>query len=527
MERKTAKVLGFDVDLISFRDAVSFIIDKISKNEGMNVVTINPEIISAAEKNKELSEIIQSSELVVADSSGIKTALKLKGINQEQIPGIELSYALVNECAKRGYNVALIGSTDYVIKSASDKLKAEFKDLKLCYIHDGFFNCEEEEIIISKLKETNPQLILVALGSPKQDLFIKKCKEVIKNAVFIGVGGTFDVWAGVVDRAPEIFRKIGAEWIYRIYKQPYRIKRIYKTLPLFLFKAIIEAVMSKSEKNMYKKLEQSEIEEFKNNSKKLRREILSMIWNAKSGHPGGSLSCVDILNVLFTKFLKVYPDCEKNPDYKNRDRFILSKGHASASLYAVMAQLGFISEEELMTFRKLGSRLQGHPSSCKLKGIEVSTGSLGQGLSIGCGMALGLRLDDIKSKVYVYMGDGELEEGSVWEAAMNASHNKLSNLIAIVDRNKLQIDGSTEDVKSIGDIKSKFEAFGWNATEINGHDFSEIYNALNQAQNSDKPFVIIADTIKGYGVSFMENNPSWHGKAPNKEELEKALEELK
>ncbi len=277
---------------------------------------------------------------------------------------------------------------------------------------------------------------------------------------------------------------------------------------------------------MLNKISDLEIEEIKNISKKLRREVLIMIHNAKSGHPGGSLSCIDILNVLFTKCMKIFPECDKNPDYKNRDRFILSKGHASAALYAVMAHCGFFKEDELLSFRKLGSRLQGHPCSRYLNGIEVSTGSLGQGLSIGCGMALGLRLDNINSKVFVFMGDGEIEEGSVWEAAMNASHNKLNNLIAFIDRNKLQIDGSTEVVKSVGSVKAKFEAFGWNTAEIDGHNINQIYNAINIAKQSDMPFVIIADTIKGKGVSFMENNPNWHGKAPNDTELQNALKEL-
>ncbi len=270
-----------------------------------------------------------------------------------------------------------------------------------------------------------------------------------------------------------------------------------------------------------------QIKEIKEASKKLRREILMMIHGAKSGHPGGSLSAVDILNVLFTKCMNNCPDCDKNPDYKNRDRFILSKGHASAALYAVLAHCGYFNENELMTFRRLGSRLQGHPSKKMLNCIEVSTGSLGQGLSIACGMALGLRLDNINSKVYVYMGDGEIEEGNVWEAAMNASSRKLNNIIAFVDRNKLQIDGSTEDIKALGNVKAKFEAFGWEAVEIDGHDEKQIFNAIQKAKESDKPFVIIADTIKGKGVSFMENKAGWHGKAPNDEELKKALEELK
>ncbi len=277
---------------------------------------------------------------------------------------------------------------------------------------------------------------------------------------------------------------------------------------------------------MLKQISESEIEQIKKNSKKLRKNVLMMIHNAKSGHPGGSLSCIDILNVLFTQCMKYYPECEKNPDYKSRDRFILSKGHASAALYAVMALSGFIKEEELMTFRLLGSKLQGHPSNTRLKGIEVSTGSLGQGLSIACGMALGLRLDNINSKVFVYMGDGEIEEGSVWEAAMNASHNKLNNLIAFVDNNNLQIDGDIEKVKGVGSIKAKFDAFGWNTKEIDGHNITEIYNAIEEGKNSDKPFVIIAHTIKGKGVSFMENNAGWHGKAPNDEQLQEALKEL-
>ena len=277
---------------------------------------------------------------------------------------------------------------------------------------------------------------------------------------------------------------------------------------------------------MVTQIPELEIEKIQNVSKKLRRHILMMIHNAKSGHPGGSLSCIDILNVLFTKCMNHYPECSANSDYKNRDRFVLSKGHASAALYSIMAQCGYFNEEELLTFRKLGSRLQGHPCSNKLFGIEISTGSLGQGLSISCGMAMGLKLDNINSKVFVYMGDGELQEGSVWEAAMNASHRKLDNLIAFVDRNKLQIDGSTENVKSLGDVKAKFETFGWNALEIDGHNINEIYAAIETAKKSDKPFVIVANTVKGKGVSFMENNAGWHGKAPSDDDLQNALKEL-
>ncbi len=277
---------------------------------------------------------------------------------------------------------------------------------------------------------------------------------------------------------------------------------------------------------MINQINEKEIEEIKLTSKKIRKEILMMIHNAKSGHPGGSLSSVDILNVLFTKCMKHYPDGKNNINYENRDRFILSKGHASASLYAIMAHCGYFKEEELMTFRLLGSKLQGHPSNTRLEGIEVSTGSLGQGLSIACGMALGLRLDRKDSKIYVYMGDGELDEGSVWEAAMNAAHYNLKNIIAFIDKNKLQIDGKTDQVMSLGNISEKFKSFGWNVFEIDGHNIEQIYNTIEKAKFSDKPCVIIADTIKGKGVSFMENNASWHGKAPNDEQLQEALKEL-
>ncbi len=278
---------------------------------------------------------------------------------------------------------------------------------------------------------------------------------------------------------------------------------------------------------MSNQLTSLEIEEISRVSKKLRSNILKMIHNSQSGHPGGSLSCIDILNVLFTKCMKHYPDCNTNKDYVKRDRFILSKGHASAALYAILAHCGYFKEEELFGFRKFGTKLQGHPCCHKLKGVEISTGSLGQGLSIACGMALGLRLDNIDSNVFVYMGDGEIEEGSVWEAAMNAAHNKLNKIIAFVDRNKLQIDGSTENVKSVGDVNAKFKAFGWNTIEIDGHNIKEIYDAIQNAKTSDKPTVIIANTVKGKGVSFMENNAGWHGKAPNSEQLQQALEELK
>lgn len=279
---------------------------------------------------------------------------------------------------------------------------------------------------------------------------------------------------------------------------------------------------------MLKVLSDEEIKEIQSITKKLRANIVRMIHNAQSGHPGGSLSAIDILTVLYTKVMKQFPDWDKNPDFENRDRFVLSKGHASAAIYSILAHCGYFPEEDLLEYRKFGTKLQGHPCCTKLKGIEVSTGSLGQGLSIACGMALGLRLSKKDNYVYTLMGDGELQEGSVWEAAMNAAHYKLNHLIAVVDRNRLQIDGNTEDVMAVGDVAAKFAAFGWNTLEIDGHNIEAIYEAFEKAKESqDKPTVIVANTIKGKGVSFMENQAGWHGKAPNDEQLAQALEELK
>jgi len=273
-------------------------------------------------------------------------------------------------------------------------------------------------------------------------------------------------------------------------------------------------------------LTQEEITNLKGSAIRVRRNILKMINNAKSGHPGGSLSGADILTILYKKCLNIPREWDKSSKFSERDYFILSKGHASPLLYAILAENGFIDEEILPTFRKIGSKLQGHPCFGKIPGVEATTGSLGQGLSVGCGIAIGKKLDNSTSKVVVYLGDGELQEGSCWEAFMQASHRKLNNLIAIVDRNKLQIDGSTEDVMALGDVETKIKDFGWNTISINGHDFDEIYKAWEIAQKSDKPFAIVANTIKGKGVSFMENQAGWHGKAPNDEQLAQALAEL-
>lgn len=270
----------------------------------------------------------------------------------------------------------------------------------------------------------------------------------------------------------------------------------------------------------------SQIEELNKLCREMRKDILSMIYAAKSGHPGGNLSAVEILAVLYKFCMNHSPEWDKSPDFQNRDRFILSKGHASAALYSILAECGYFPKEELLTFRKLGTRLQGHPSCRHLKGIEVSTGSLGQGLSMACGVALGLKLDKNPANVFVLVGDGEMQEGSIWEAIMNASHHNLNNLIAFIDKNKLQIDGCTCEVKSIEPLDEKFEAFGWNVINIDGHNVEEIFDAVQSAKTMDRPTAIIAETVKGKGVSFMENNCGWHGKAPNDEDFAKAMAEL-
>lgn len=256
---------------------------------------------------------------------------------------------------------------------------------------------------------------------------------------------------------------------------------------------------------------------------KVRMGVIEGTFNAKSGHPGGSLSISDTLTYLYFNKLNVDP---KNPEMTDRDRLVLSKGHTAPALYAVLAQKGFFPEEELKTLRHIGAMLQGHPC-IHIPGIDMSSGSLGQGISAACGMALAGKIDSRPYKVYTILGDGEIQEGQVWEAAMFASHYKLDNLIAIIDNNGLQIDGSVEDVMSPYPITDKFEAFGWHVITMDAHDFDDIDRAFNEAEKiSGKPVAIIQKSIKGKGVSFMENQVSWHGSAPNKEQYDIAMAEL-
>lgn len=273
------------------------------------------------------------------------------------------------------------------------------------------------------------------------------------------------------------------------------------------------------------KITDEDIKNLKITANEVRKGIIEEVYNAGCGHPGGALSIADILTVLYFNHMNIDP---KKPDDENRDRLVLSKGHASSALYAVLAERGYFNKEELKNFRKLGSFLQGHPDMKKIPGVDMTSGSLGQGLSVANGMAIASKLDGKGYKVYCILGDGEIEEGQIWEAAMTSAKFNLDNLCVIVDNNNLQIDGKVEDVKkSVYPIKEKFESFGFNVFEIDGHDIDGIISTLQKVKEvKNKPSVIIAKTVKGKGVSYMENVASWHGKAPNEEEYKIAMEEL-
>ncbi|MEG0265440.1 MAG: transketolase [Erysipelotrichaceae bacterium] len=267
-----------------------------------------------------------------------------------------------------------------------------------------------------------------------------------------------------------------------------------------------------------------EINDLKKHAQHIRQGIVNMVSAANSGHPGGSLSSVEILTTIYFTQMDIN---KENLSSKERDRFVLSKGHASPVLYSTLAEKGFIEESELLTFRKINTRLQGHPSMNLLPGLDMSTGSLGQGISAAVGMAISNKAHQEDHRIYTLLGDGECEEGQVWEAAMAAAHYKLDNLCAFVDNNGLQIDGEITSVMNPTPIDEKFKAFGWHIIHVDGHDFEALINACNEAKViKGKPTLILAKTIKGKGVSFMENQAGWHGKAPNAEQREQALAEL-
>ena len=267
-----------------------------------------------------------------------------------------------------------------------------------------------------------------------------------------------------------------------------------------------------------------EIEDLKIKAKEIRKDIIKEVYNAKSGHPGGSLSIADVMAVLYFDELNID---EKNPRWENRDRLVLSKGHCAPALYAALAERGYFEKEKLISLRKLDSNLQGHPNMNDVPGVDMSTGSLGQGLSAANGMAISAKMDNKNYRVYCILGDGEIQEGQVWEAAMSSNKYKLDNLCIIVDNNNLQIDGTTEEVMDLKPIDEKFKSFGFNVIKIDGHDYTQIKDAFKQAKETKgKPTCIIAKTIKGKGVSFMENQAGWHGKAPNEEQYNQAISDL-
>ncbi len=270
-------------------------------------------------------------------------------------------------------------------------------------------------------------------------------------------------------------------------------------------------------------LDDSQLSSLKKKCNEIRKEIIKMVFTAQSGHIGGSLGATELLVSLYYHIMKHDP---KNPAWSERDRFVLSKGHCTPVLYAVLADCGYFPKEDLETFRKPGSHLQGHPYQPKTPGVEATTGALGTGFSTAMGMALAGKTSGSSQKYYIVCGDGEMQEGQIWEAAMFANKYKLNNVIAFVDRNYLQTDGNSEDIMPLNPLDAKFEGFGWKTYEIDGHNISEIIETIADAQSSDKPVMIIANTTKGKGVSFMENAVGWHGGVPNEEDASKALAEL-
>lgn len=268
---------------------------------------------------------------------------------------------------------------------------------------------------------------------------------------------------------------------------------------------------------------QALIKELQERSPHVRKEILQTIFGAQSGHPGGSLSCIDILMTVYNYAMRHKPD---DPGWEDRDRFIMSKGHCSPAMYVTLAECGYFPKEELKGFRTLGSRLQGHVVN-KVPGVEFNTGSLGQGLSAANGLALGARIGKKDYNVYCLLGDGEIQEGMIWEAAMTASHHKIDNVCAILDYNKVQENGPVNDIKNLEPQKDRWGSFGWHVIEVDGHDYGKLMDAFDEFMTvKGKPTIIIAHTVKGKGVSFMEGNCKWHGKAPNAEQLEQAFSEL-
>ncbi len=360
---------------------------------------------------------------------------------------------------------------------------------------------------IEMAKNEKPDLIILDIMMPEMDGY-QVCERLKKNKNTKQIP---IMMLTALDMGQDFEKalKKGADWYIT---KPFEADHLLKRINYLIEK-----------KQRFKNID---INKLKTIAKHIRIDIIKMLTEAGSGHPGGSLSIVEILVSLY--FGQILQHDPKNPKWNQRDIFLLSKGHACPALYACLAHCGYFPKEELLTLRKFGTRLQGHPAVDKgLSGIEVASGSLGQGLSIAVGAALGFKLNNSQQKVYCLLGDGECDEGQVWEAAMAATHYRLENLCGIVDYNNLQIDGFVSDIMTLAPFKEKWIAFGWEVIEINGHNFNEIFSAFQRFYDvKDKPTMIIAHTIKGKGVSFMENAVQWHGKAPKKEQAEAALKEL-
>lgn len=513
------KILGVPVDMVDKEQAMAAFSEKFPQEGLTMVVTPNSEIVQNASKDENLKALIASADLIIPDGVGLVYASKIIGCPlKERVTGIDFLESIVAYLEKNGKSIYFFGSKPGVAETAAEKIREKYPELKVAGTHHGYFKPDEEPDIVNDINESGADFLCVALGAPKQEKFISDHRSELTVRGAIGVGGSLDVWAGNLKRAPEFYRKHGLEWLYRLIQQPSRYKRML-ALPVFMLRVIFHGRSGEEKEYMA-----NDIEMLKEKAKDIRIDIIRSIHAAASGHPGGSLSSADIITYLFFKEMNID---SKDPEKKDRDKFVLSKGHAAPALYAALAEKGFFPKEELLNLRKTGCILQGHPDKKKIPGVDMSTGSLGQGVSAACGMALANKIDKNPGRVYAVLGDGEIQEGLVWEAAMAAAHYKLDNFTVFVDWNGLQIDGRNEEVITVAPVDEKFRSFGWDVQLIDGHDFNAISVAVDKAKTiSGKPQAIIAKTVKGKGVSFMEDQAGWHGKAPNDEQAKQAVEEL-
>ena len=519
-EIKRMKVLGVPVDMVSRTEAIEVFSCLMDKAGCSLIVTPNSEIVESASRNAELKALIESAELIIPDGIGLVYASRiLKNPLHERVTGIDFLSAILEYLQSNGKSAYFLGSKPGVAKLAVENMKVKYPGLKIAGERDGYFKADEEKEIVADINESGADFLCVAMGSPRQEQFIyNHIREFSTVRAAMGVGGSLDVWAGTLKRAPTFYQNHGLEWLYRLLQEPSRYKRMLK-LPVFMIK-----VMTSKKDKQIEWRNHMEFKVLEEAARNIRIGIVKSVYAAGSGHPGGSLSAADIVAALYFGEMNVDP---KNPKMANRDKFVLSKGHAAPVQYAALAEKGFFPKEDLLGLRKLGNKLQGHPDYKKVPGVEMSTGSLGQGFAVAGGMAMANKLDQSTGRIYALLGDGELQEGIVWEAAMSAAHYRLDNFVAIVDWNGLQIDGNNDDVITVKPIDEKFKSFGWNVLVIDGHDFKQITEAFASArQCKGKPTAIIAKTLKGKGVSFMEDNAGWHGKAPNDDELKQAISEL-